>query len=236
VHATLAPPGSASWLVAVAHAPDGEASGSLSVAAGATPLATWSVSRHWALFAAPLSGKIAGGDTTLSFSRGKGNGGASSEPALAFIDLEIATDSAVLDLKNPSSRARLLSGFYDPEGVDSPNPAVWSRGKASRFGFVISPKQGEYEIAFTAGSLPPIAPLDVAVRLNERPLGKVTVAAAGSSASLHVPPGVLVPGANELALSYPKTAKPSANDPASHDDRDLALNLQALAIRPAAAP
>jgi hypothetical protein len=231
VRATLTPPDSASWLIVVAHAAEGESGGSLAVTAGSAPLATWSVSRRWSLFATPLSGKIAGGDTTFSFSRGEG-GSATAEPALAFIDYEASSNGFALDLKKPSGRARLLSGFYETEGVDSPNPLVWSRGKASRLGFVLSPGEGEYELALTAGSLPPIAPLEVTVRLNEKPLGKITVTAAPSNVTLRVPRGLVVRGANELAFAYPKTAKPSAHDPASRDDRDLALSLQALAVHP----
>jgi hypothetical protein len=231
VHGMLRPLPPGTLLAVVAHGSGSDAT--LSAAVGGAEVATWTLRDHWSLLAAPFSPDLGGGAAAVAFTAK--TRGASQHPdvVLAAVFAEEAEDRFLLDLRKAEHRARLLSGFYGVEGLDTSVPTVWSRGKCSRLGFLLAPSTGEYRLRVGGRSLPALAPLAITVRLNGARLGTLTGTLAPSVAELGIPSGVLVRGGNEIEFSYPATARPSKTDPGSRDDRDLALNVERLEVVPA---
>lgn len=128
---------------------------------------------------------------------------------------------------------RLTStGFYEPE-YDAGVSFVWSEGKVSELQLPVpKPGKGDYRLALRARSLPSLAPQVVEVALNERPLGSVTLGRDWHGFILEIPAGTLRPGQNTLRFDYPGARKPTSNDSARGDARELAMALSAFWLAP----
>lgn len=72
----------------------------------------------------------------------------------------------------------------------------------------------------------------VALVLNDQPVGDLALNDARARYRVDLPVAAQVPGRNRLRLSFAAAAIPSANNPASTDDRELAAAFYTLSVAP----
>jgi hypothetical protein len=129
----------------------------------------------------------------------------------------------------PEAVGKLVDGFSKPSGT-----SVWSEGKRSVLGVVLTPKPAtQYRVSVRANALSRIAPLTVSARVNGMAVGSAVFEKKAATSTWSVPASALHTGVNEVELDYPQTASPAEYNAESKDKRSLALRLYSVNIEPA---
>jgi hypothetical protein len=139
---------------------------------------------------------------------------------------------ALVDVGTPRARAALQRGFSVDERVDE-RSAVWSEGSRSSLRLRLAPRDDPYELTIAARPLPAIAPLEVTVTVGGVAIGEMRFARGWQLRQLRIPAGRFVAGENAIDLRFGRTARPAAYDPASRDEREVALLLDRVTLVPA---
>ena len=151
--------------------------------------------------------------------------------AVEQIFIEPVVERLRLDMGTLRARAYLEDGFSSDEPCE-PGACTWSSGPRSVLRLWLRPREGTYQLRFSAHALAPIAPLVVDLRVNGEPVGAVTVKDRFALYAIAVPPGKLREGENLLELAYGRTAEPRALMAGSSDSRELAVRYDWLELTP----
>jgi hypothetical protein len=153
------------------------------------------------------------------------------EKSSPLLVTQILPASAVLDLGTEDGRAILTEGFSPPEQV-GPRRASWSEGSASELSFSVQGDAKEHLLAFVAEPYFPISPVSVKVAINDKPVGELQLASGWKAYKLKIPDGLIKNGDNALNFDYSKTARPSATEPGSTDERELSVRFAQIQVQP----
>ena len=142
------------------------------------------------------------------------------------------TSFVTIDAGSSEHRAALVSGWGADETVDGRSVA-WSLGKESSISFSLNPTSTPYQLIVDALAIVRSQPHLVEVSINGKPAGTLTFSRTEwQEARSSIPAGVLQAGTNTIGLHYALTVKPSDEDGNSSDDRELAMMLDRLQLRP----
>jgi len=238
----FAPPDSGYVAAAVAKAVGVEAPQRLdvTVSLGGRRVAHWSLCSAWTLQVASLGdgpfrdGKLAFELATSESDRSVEGRAEARAVALDSLQVLRPQQAAHLDLGTAEGRSRLLSGFYQVEGVDSDQPTVWSEGLRSTLGMLLDPTPQDYRLGINAHAFHPVVPLRTEVLVNGRPAGEVVFGKERKEYTMRVPRSLLAVGANKIELGYARNSSPAKAMPGSRDARHLALRLAAVTLEPVA--
>jgi hypothetical protein len=144
---------------------------------------------------------------------------------------QILPASAVLDLGTEDGRAILTEGFSPPEQA-GPRRASWSEGPASELSFSVQGDAKEHLLAFVAEPYLPISPVSVKMAINDKPVGELQLTSGWKAYKLKIPEGLIKNGDNALSFNYSKTARPSATEPGSTDEREISVRFAQIQVQP----
>lgn len=136
----------------------------------------------------------------------------------------------VIDL-GVDARTHVMDGFSLPERI-GPRLASWSEGERSTMTLNLRGGEQDYLVAFLAEPYHRLGEVPLAVTLNQKALGDLTVARGWRGYQLVVSGERVGAGRNELSFRYGKTGRPSDFDPASTDMRDLSVRFDQIQLQP----
>lgn len=152
------------------------------------------------------------------------------ELAARFRSLALAAlpERTLIDAGTPEARPLLLEGWSDDEREED-RTALWSSGARSRFRVWLGGKR-DARLRVEARAYPPALPLRVEVRLNDNVVGSFQPGAAWGAEEMPLPARFFSDGPSVVEFRYDHTAKPSAREPGSKDERELGLRLDRVTI------
>jgi hypothetical protein len=147
------------------------------------------------------------------------------------ITLSPAETSLALDIGTPEARRYLASGFSGDE-QNADGTFAWSEGPKSEL-VVTLPDAPDATVLEVKGlAYHALAPLEVAVGANGKPVGSFRMETGFSRAGILLPRGSLTAGTNKIDFTYARTTKASEHEPGSSDDRELAMLYDRILIAP----
>jgi hypothetical protein len=194
-------------------------------------VARWRIGPTWDMQAVVLPpGTLASGINTLEFLMPPAKGDARPMLALDSLHLGPMLSKADVAVGAVGVRGRLIRGYHGKEG-EGHQAVTWSAGLRTRVGLLLSPSNTGYELALDGDAFGPLQPLEVSAVVNSRSIGTARVE-KGPRTVFQVPPGVLTPGLNIVEFAYPKAVRPADTIQGSQDQRDIAVRISAVSVRP----
>jgi hypothetical protein len=140
-------------------------------------------------------------------------------------------DRAVIDLGEPGARKALVRGWGGDEQIAG-NTGSWTDGRESTIRVYILPKEGDYELRFSAIAFHPVSPLNVLLRVNGRNTAKLWVRKDRQEYTLRLKGKSFEDGPNDITFRYAKTMSPSELPGGSADNRRLAMFVDFFSLTP----
>jgi arylsulfatase A-like enzyme len=149
----------------------------------------------------------------------------------AFDAAEIRREVAVLDLGTPETRSHLIRGWGEDER-DGDQTFVWGLAEGSVLDFFVSvPRDLTLVLDCQAFEFDGAPPQTVTVTLGDRQLAAVKLGRGFSRYQVALPADALRRGVNRLRFEYGVSHRPSELLPGSRDERDLAVQWDAIELR-----
>jgi hypothetical protein len=227
----LAPTGDPYGLAVVARVDEGVLD--IGVRVNQRDVGRWRVSKDWDMHAVVLdSNALRSGANTVEFVLPSGPGEKAVAMVIDTLHLGPLQMRAHADLSGAHPNGSLIDGYYGREGQGE-EALTWSAGKQTRVGLLLKPLNAEYEVELRGAAFGPLQPLGVEAKVNGTSIGKVKVD-KDAAYDFRVPAGTLSAGFNEVTFVYEKTLKPSEMDSKSKDQRELALRISRVTLKPRA--
>lgn len=191
---------------------------------GGKPLAVWTLSSDWQMFASPVPP-----DALKDSSSEIGFASDADDEAIAIGALALVPLADRVSVQiGAETMGLLIDGFHDIEK----GGLRWSKGKTSTWGAVMKPGPGPHRLLIRGSAFRPIAPVIVEASVNGQKVGAGSFEAEFGDVTWDIPAGTLSSGLNRVELSYGKTGKPS-DQGKSKDTREIAVRFERLEIVPA---
>jgi len=150
-----------------------------------------------------------------------------------FRSIEIVPvhDDFDIDVALTESRPHLVRGFHDSE-QEAGMTYAWSRGSASEVEGTIAWPRSPYVLQTLAEAVPGLGSPSTRVIANGHFVGTMDFPEKWGSQRLLIPRSALSKGKNVIRFEYGAVVKPSAANPASHDERELAVRFRRIELTP----
>jgi hypothetical protein len=198
-------------------------------------LATYAMSEGWDGYQADVRpALLKRGRNLLTFEFAKATraeGDDRRELAVLFERLSLTpmAETTEIDVGTAPARVHLRDGFSVDE-TGGERTFAWSTGATSQISLTLAGGPRFRAFRISAHAFDPIAPVDVDVAINHMPAGRIRVPGRWIEASVAIPRQGVHLGLNSVELSYSRTARPRDMDPASLDDRDLAVMVDRIVV------
>lgn len=143
--------------------------------------------------------------------------------------LEPLPSRSVIDLGSPEARPFLLDGWSGDEQAGH-RTAVWSAGPRARMMLSLSGEHPAQAISVEAHAYQPALPLEVTVYVNDQATGSFSPTKDWHTYEVPLKPESFSKSGDILEFRFDHTARPSQQEPASNDTRDLALRVDQVRI------
>lgn len=225
----LAPTGDSYGLAVVARVDEGVLD--VGVRVNQRDVGRWRVSTDWDMHALVLQpDALRAGANSFEFVLPSGPGDKPVAMVIDTLHLGPLQMRAHADLAAANPSGSLIDGYYGREGQGE-QAQTWSAGKQTRVGLLMKPLNAEYEVELKGAAFGPLQPLGVEAKVNGTSIGKVKID-KDAPYGFRVPAGTLSAGFNVVTFVYEKTLKPSETDPKSKDQRELAIRIGRVTIKP----
>jgi GPI mannosyltransferase 3 len=144
-----------------------------------------------------------------------------------------APDRTRVDFGEPSANRHELAGFSTHESTEG-RSATWSEGTSSRFVIAGGATQSEQQLNFQLRAFDPLGHVRADVFVNGSPVGYLEPDTSWDTRGVRIPAGKMRREANVVELRYARTARPKDTLPGSVDERELAVQLDAVTLQAAA--
>lgn len=143
--------------------------------------------------------------------------------------LEPWTERVEMLAARDADAALRLAGFSPAERT-AERAWVWSVGERSAVAFFLVPSPRDRRLVLRGTPFGPLGAVAVDVAVDGVAIGEATIAPGGEEVQLAIPAGALRRGRVILTLGYDRTLAPASLDPASPDDRELAVAWEAMRV------
>jgi phosphatidylinositol glycan class B len=146
------------------------------------------------------------------------------------------TDDYVIDFGTPESSDHMLAGFSSNEVGEDGSSFTWNEGPYSEVIGTLAEPRGPYLLSIVAEGISSAPSQHTRVTVNDRAAGVIDFTPNWRLQTLRLDPDFLQPGSNRVRFDYESVVTPAALNPASTDDRQLAVRFDSLRLEPLPAP